>query len=164
MGGREFAEAAGDAVGKSASAADVARVLEEHIMLFPSVSKGSGPFPTREARWSHAETAFGPASRLVAVSFYLALMTAECLNLAGARGPSIIEGPFAANRHFLDMLSAATGRPVVVAAESETGTSIGAALLTQMSPQTLHQQPAATAFGSAAHTGYAQRWRSALGA
>ena len=66
--------------------------------------------------------------RFAVISFYLALMTATCLDLIGADGPTIVEGPFARNRLFTRMLAAATAR-AVIASEAATGTSIGAALL-----------------------------------
>ncbi|TIT88356.1 MAG: carbohydrate kinase, partial [Mesorhizobium sp.] len=88
---------------------------------------GSGPFPHRAAQWRNAE-ALNPGQRFAAVSFYLALMTATCLELIGGDGPTTVEGPFAQNRLFIRMLAAVTGR-AVIASETSTGTSIGAALL-----------------------------------
>jgi sugar (pentulose or hexulose) kinase len=78
--------------------------------------------------WINFESAT-PAQRRVAASYYLASMTATCLSLIGARGPNIVEGPFSSNPDFLDMLSAATGRPTLVSNGSNTGTSVGAAIL-----------------------------------
>ena len=88
-------------------------------------------------------------------------MTDTCLTLTGANGPTIVEGPFAANRHYLEMLHAATGR-TVCHSPSATGTSIGAALLfgskTGISaPETL-QPPENTQQLS----DYATLWRSML--
>ena len=48
----------------------------------------------------------------VAAAFYLAMMTTECLTLAGADGDISVEGPFANNALFLEMLAAAVARPV----------------------------------------------------
>jgi sugar (pentulose or hexulose) kinase len=62
------------------------------------------------------------------LGYYLGLMTAECLRNIGAGGPTLIEGPFAANPWFCAMLDAATGRPVT-ASSARTGTAIGAAML-----------------------------------
>ena len=73
-------------------------------------------------------TASNTGQRFAAISFYLALMTATCLELIGADGPTTVEGPFARNRLFVGMLAAATAR-TVIASEAATGTSIGAALL-----------------------------------
>ncbi|MBV7410855.1 hypothetical protein KJP29_17865 [Maritimibacter sp. DP1N21-5] len=55
-------------------------------------------------------------------------MTAECLGIIGADGPSVVEGPFARNVLFLAVLAAVAGRQVRLS-HSATGTSIGAALL-----------------------------------
>jgi sugar (pentulose or hexulose) kinase len=41
----------------------------------------------------------------------------------------LVEGPFARNTLYLEMLVAATGRSVIASEGSATGTSIGAALL-----------------------------------
>ena len=47
----------------------------------------------------------------------------------GATGDILVEGPFAVNEPFLQLLHAASGRPVLAQKSSRTGTSIGAALL-----------------------------------
>jgi len=69
-----------------------------------------------------------PGEKSVALSWYLALMTATCLDMIGAQGPSVVEGPFARNALYAEMLTAATGRASVLST-SATGTSSGAALL-----------------------------------
>jgi hypothetical protein len=50
------------------------------------------------------------------------------LALTGGAGLVIIDGPFARNPFFLDMMAAATDQPVLSSA-SQTGTAIGAAVL-----------------------------------
>ena len=127
MGGREFATLVGEGCVDTGCRRRSRHVLETPILLTPSVQQGSGPFPRRKAEWIGGEPT-GDA-RHVAASFYLAMMTATALELIGADGPTIVEGPFAANRLFVDMLAAATARPVIAAGTSATGTSIGAALL-----------------------------------
>lgn len=107
---------------------DVEPVLAGQIQLLPSVQPGSGPFPDAKARWIGREPTSG--ERLVAASFYLALMTATCLDLIGAEGDIVIEGPFAKNSLFADMLRAATARSVVPQTGHDTGTTIGTVLLT----------------------------------
>uniref|UniRef100_UPI0026293DBD FGGY-family carbohydrate kinase n=1 Tax=Azospirillum sp. TaxID=34012 RepID=UPI0026293DBD len=54
--------------------------------------------------------------------------TAEMLDRLRADGPTIVEGPFARNRLFLQALAGLTQRPVL-ASDSATGTSAGAARL-----------------------------------
>ena len=78
-------------------------------LLLPSTQQGSGPFPHHAARqWLDAD-GINSGRRFAAISFYLALMTATCLDLIGADGPTTVEGPFARNRLFVGMLAAATG-------------------------------------------------------
>lgn len=126
MGGREFSLLT-EGQPQEWSEADVAAVLARQVLLLPSTQQGSGPFPHRDAQWVNADD-LSLGHRFAAISFYLALMTATCLELIGGDGPTTVEGPFARNRLFIGMLAAATGRPVV-ASETSTGTSIGAALL-----------------------------------
>jgi len=162
MGGREYSQLVGDAPPAHVGAATMARVLDEAIMLLPSVTAGSGPFPSRKAHWTHPQHTLDREARFVAVSFYLALMTAECLELAGADGNTIVEGPFAANKLFIEMLVAATGRPVEAMTSSQTGTSIGAALLARMQGGRAPGNVKAPIESSTRMAGYAAKWRAAV--
>jgi sugar (pentulose or hexulose) kinase len=126
MGGREY-EIVTEGQRAAWTGDDVDAVFQNGIFLLPSVQEGSGPFPHRKAAWLGGELT--PAQRHVAVSFYLALMTAVCLDLIDATGETIVEGPFAANDLYVKMLASATGRIVRTGSSSGTGTSIGAALL-----------------------------------
>jgi len=126
MGGREFSLLTeGQSHGWIED--DVAAVLARRALLLPSTQQGSGPFPHRGAQWVNADD-LASGQRFAAISFYLALMTATCLELIGGDGPTTVEGPFAQNPLFIRMLASATRRPVI-ASETSTGTSIGAALL-----------------------------------
>lgn len=127
MGGREF-EILNKALSGTPTSEDKLVVLRSETMLLPAIVGGSGPFPGHQHMWINAERAT-PAQHRVTASYYLASMTATCLSLIGARGPNIVEGPFSTNPDFLDMLSAATGRPTLVSNGSNTGTSVGAAML-----------------------------------
>ncbi|WP_337183401.1 FGGY-family carbohydrate kinase [Shinella sp.] len=134
MGGREF-EVLSAEIGSVADEnirAALPGVIERKLMLTPNVAPGSGPFPGRERRWLNAEGA-SPAERHAAACLYLALMNEACLGLIGAKGPTIVEGPFAANRLYLTLLAALTGRPAI-AVPGSTGTSQGASLLTGIAP------------------------------
>nr|WIE91550.1 FGGY-family carbohydrate kinase [Mesorhizobium sp. WSM4875] len=126
MGGREFSLLT-EGQAQDWTEADVAAVLARQALLLPSTQQGSGPFPHHAAQWVNAE-GLPPGQRFAAISFYLALMTATCLELIGGDGRTTVEGPFARNPLFIRMLAAATGR-AVIASETSTGTSIGAALL-----------------------------------
>lgn len=128
MGGRAFSTLVGENPPIASLEAESKVVAARH-MLLPSVPAGSGPFPSVGARWTIDERALAPDERVAVVSFHLALMTATCLDLIGARGEIVVEGPFAANAAFLRMLAAATGRQVLADSHSATGTSLGAACL-----------------------------------
>ncbi len=125
MGGREY-----EVLTKNVEPSDQCHldtVLEQGILLLPAIENGSGPFIGRDAHWIPAP----PAADLIpaTASLYLAMMTVTSLALTGSKGDLIVEGPFATNQIFLDMLTVATGQPVFTSASSSTGTSIGAALL-----------------------------------
>ncbi|MGV0908645.1 FGGY-family carbohydrate kinase [Martelella sp. FOR1707] len=157
MGGREF-DRVMSGHPREYDPGDIEAVLDRDAMLLPAVEMRSGPFQNRWQSWTVDETSLGSGARFVAVSFYLALMTATGLAMAGADGPVFVEGPFAANQVYLDMLAAATGRPV--SAVAGTGTSIGAAMLAagdSMPARAPGGTPGTPGAGMAA---YAEQWRS----
>ena len=162
MGGREFSMLTGGAPLRPADAA-VNRVLDEGMMLWPSVVTGSGPFPHQEARWSRPMESLDKETLFAVVSFYLALTTAECLALTGAAGETVIEGPFASNPLYVTMLACATGRPVEAQTSSATGTSIGAALLARMKAHLANPAPMRGWMGDDKKlTKYVKKWREGL--
>jgi sugar (pentulose or hexulose) kinase len=161
MGGREFEMVLGADPAPPSEAA-IAAVLASQTLLMPAVQQGSGPFASRQSAWLGDEPRGG--QRTVAASFYLALMTATALGLIGARGSTVVEGPFASNAAFLKMLAAATTRDVV-AAGSATGTSVGAALLAgkdSVGASSGATEKVITSSG-AEWEAYARRWRTVVG-
>ena len=156
MGGREF-EVIQQGAQNQPTQQDVSAVLDEARMLLPSVEIGSGPFQGRQMQWHGGEPAVGTGERSAALSFYLALMTATCLDLVEGAGPTIVEGPFARNPEYLAMLQVVTGRPTLTNA-AITGTSIGAAMLfgDDAFPPTLTQ--VATQLPVDKLRAYADRW------
>jgi sugar (pentulose or hexulose) kinase len=159
MGGREY-EMLTAGLNAGWTQRDVERVLAEEIQLLPSVQQGSGPFPNAQSCWLGEPS---PGERLVAASFYLALMAATCLDLIGADGEIVVEGPFGKNVLFAEMLGAATGRPVLPQDGRETGTTTGAALLAagsagnQMPTERAEARPVNRSFAQ-----YADAWRKAV--
>ncbi len=126
MGGRAFELLEAD--GKAAiTEEERRRVLRDRIMVLPSWPCGSGPFPHSEGYWVGEPAT--PGEKLYAVSLYLAMMAKVTLDLVGAEGDVVVEGPFAVNRDFLDMLASLTGHYPVVGEGRLTGTSFGAACL-----------------------------------
>ncbi len=159
MGGREFdILVEGQAV--SPDQATVAAVLVRRIMAWPGFAPGSGPFPVARGRWSHDPATLSAAERTVAASLYVALMTATCLDLLAARGPTIVEGPFTANPLFLAALQALTDR-AVSRSGGGSGTSAGAACLALPQARAPALAPAEPVAGLAERLqGYAAEWRA----
>jgi sugar (pentulose or hexulose) kinase len=156
MGGREYETLTAGQEGNW-SKADIDAVLANGVMLLPSVQQGSGPFPRAISRWVGAGEP-SAAERAVAAAFYLAMMTATCLDLIGAEGGAVVEGPFARNALYVDMLRAATGRPVLPQ-QGQAGTSIGAALLAGK-PATRPPETSVSPMQYDARWGsYAAKWR-----
>jgi sugar (pentulose or hexulose) kinase len=113
-------------------------------------------------QWSGEEPDIGTGRRAVALSFYLALMTDTCLRLTGAKGATIVEGPFARNAEFVSMLVAATSRPVLTS-DAATGTSIGAAMLMGAPAELVQPTTSSAAKDTQALRAYAKEWRSSVG-
>ena len=159
MGGREVEEIMGGRIVEP-SEDDLAAVLGGRVMAMPSLHPDTGPFPGKRFGWVGGEPEGG--ARMAAASFYAALMGAECLDLAGAEGPVIVEGAFGGNRAFLRMLATATGR-VVRGSGQGAGTGLGAALLAgplqAQGPGAVEVLPES----DAAWTGYVAAWREAVG-
>ncbi|OCP04967.1 MULTISPECIES: FGGY-family carbohydrate kinase [unclassified Ensifer] len=160
MGGRAFQLLLADRTVPAAPETQAAVASAGH-MLLPSVPEGSGPFPAFKAMWTTGERELDPEERFAVVSFYLALMTATCLELIGARGDIVVEGPFAANDSYLRMLKAATGRPVFGDPGNVTGTSLGAACLVKDSSPRTGVQPVAGDVPES-FVDYAKAWRKAV--
>lgn len=124
MGGREY-----DLIRQgrtiTPTQADRDAVLDG-LCLLPAIEPTTGPFAGRTHSWTAKPQTEG--QEIVALSYYLALMTDTCLTLIGAAGPTVIEGPFARNSDYLAMLACLRPDGIEIAA-SATGTSVGAALL-----------------------------------
>ncbi|MEK1888940.1 MAG: FGGY-family carbohydrate kinase [Phyllobacterium sp.] len=158
MGGREFDILTnGD---KHPPDGDMVReVVEAKLMLLPSVVRGSGPFPQRQGDWPNGEPS-DPLARNVVASLYAALMTQTCLDLIGASGATIVEGPFSRNCVYLSALRSLTDREVV-ALPGSTGTSLGAALLAGATCNVSHSSVVVEPLDSA-FLAYAADWRERL--
>lgn len=165
MGGREF-----DLLmkGRSAGASEeaVSRVLGKEFMLFPSVENQTGPFQGRSPIWTVEPETLKDDEYYVVVSFYLALVTNICLDLCGADGPVIVEGPFTRNNLYLAMLQSACGRQVIRSEMSATGTSVGAAMLTIKNSDRGCAEPPKTETGTLdpRFVHYADLWQRKLSA
>ena len=129
MGGREFEWLTAELgpLSLDEALAAIPAVIERHIMLLPNIAEGSGPFQGQHHAWLHAGGT-DVQQRWAAACLYLALMTQTCLDLVGAKGPTLVEGPFSGNQVYLRALRSLLGRPII-ALPGSTGTAQGAALL-----------------------------------
>jgi len=178
MGGREHAMLTGRRGDRSAAGHDPAsselleRLAAASAYLLPATVTGTGPFPDDTAAWtierSELVRRFGRAACESVIAGYLAGVTLESLRLTGARGETLVEGPFSGNPDFLHALAAGSGRAVSLSTSS-TGTSIGAAMLIEapVSPpptppamRTIEPDPRLLG----AWQRYLAGWRRALGA
>jgi sugar (pentulose or hexulose) kinase len=158
MGGREF-EKLVDGSPAEPTDADIKRVIDRRIMALPTFAPGVGPFPEGRGRWTHRPETLSPGERAAAASLYLALVTATSMVCTAADGPTIVEGPFAANRVYSAALAALTGRPVLPSGATG-GTTRGATYLldrTRRLPPT-EAAPAAP-LTEEGFPGYAEEWR-----
>lgn len=135
---------------------------DQPTMLLPSVVPGTGPFPDAISNWTGHSAENDKSLRSCAVTFYLALMTYECMQLINSDGPIFIEGPLAQDKHFAQMLCAVSGRPVNMSL-SETGTSVGAAMLIRAPAESpKYKQIEVPNPRSAKLKRYSQAWQRAL--
>ena len=84
------------------------------------------------------------------------------MQLVGSDGPTFIEGPLAHDLHYAQMLASVSKRPVMTSA-SQTGTSVGAAMLIQAPdepPAYTHVKVDANRRHAMQH--YAQLWQKHL--
>lgn len=127
MAGREF-DILTDGTPTPPTPVDIEKVAAERIMALPSFVAGSGPFGRHKGNWSRDPEQLSPAERTATASLYAALIADTCLQLTGADGPVVIEGPFARNEVFLGALAQLIGRSVLARPDA-AGTTLGAALL-----------------------------------
>lgn len=157
MGGREYDQMRPQ-IPVTPTPDDATRVLRNGVMLLPAVVQDCGPFPHHRHRWTPKPAT--DAEREIALGYSLALTTATCLDLIGAQGPTLVEGPFAANSWYLSMLATATDRPVIPS-QARTGTAIGAALLFRASTGTPHADATAEQ-PDPALADYAKAWHKCM--
>ena len=163
MGGREFSLLL-DGDPRTCSREELSRVLSNRMMLSPAVENRSGPFQGIQHQWWGGNADISEGERFAVVSCYLAMMTATCLEMIGADGPTVVEGPFAANTVYIAQLAAATLRPVSRSVGSATGTSIGAAMLSVAGREIDNESFETVEPDNEAMIVYAERWREQVAA
>lgn len=128
MGGREFAELAGDITHAGPCGnAELQALVDAGIMALPCFSGCGGPFAGDPGEIIGALPA-GGAARYALATLYCVLMADYCLDQLQAAGDVVIEGSFTANPCFAPLLAALSGRGVYCS-DDGSGTTIGGWLL-----------------------------------
>ena len=137
--------------------------------MLPTCVPSVGPFPRAKGEIALPSSS-SPRERAAAASLYCALVTDVCLDLVGASGEVIVEGPFARNAGILAAVAGLRPHQRVLASSDATGTLAGAARLAAWSrgqttagalaPAVLVPAASASQALLAAHRA---RWRAAIG-
>ncbi|WP_394180892.1 L-rhamnose mutarotase [Marinomonas posidonica] len=130
MGGREWEQLRSDS---TATLSDVSFILEHGILALPAFSKGGGPFAHCEGRIIDRGMVLTLAQQSALADVYVALMTDYCLDLMDTSHTVIVEGAFSNNINFLTLLACMRSQNEIYASRDVTGTSGGAALLSNKS-------------------------------
>jgi len=130
MGGREWEQLRSNS---KASLSDVSFILEHGILALPAFSKGGGPFAHCEGRIIDRGMELSAAQQSALADVYVALMTDYCLDLMDTSHTVIVEGAFSNNINFLTLLACMRNQNEIYASRDVTGTSGGAALLSNKS-------------------------------
>lgn len=101
MGGREYEAIAGTSSRPNAPA--LFNVIERQAMALPAFASG-GPFAGREGRLINADNLSG-SERAAVATLYVALMCELLIEMLGAEGDVLIDGPLATNQLFGSLLS-----------------------------------------------------------
>jgi sugar (pentulose or hexulose) kinase len=164
MGGREYEAIKGDAAEDPEPPAQrLAALAANPCFALPAFSGQGGPFAGTRCRFVDANGHDAiPWRRATLAALYAALMTDLSLDLLSARGPILLEGPFAANETYIAAL--ATLRPASELRPSldAHGTSLGAAMLVE--PDMKVEMPAPVAPPALDLGHYRARWRTFAGA
>ncbi len=126
MGGREFAAIGGDEPAPHGTT-ELRAVLEAGAAALPSFAS-AGPFQNRPGEIIGAER-LDAGGRAALAALYVALMTDLCLDLLGARGDVVFEGPFAASPLIPAILATLRPEAPVYRSQDRAGTIGGACLL-----------------------------------
>jgi sugar (pentulose or hexulose) kinase len=130
MGGREYAVIAGS--GGNPEPAAIERVIASGAIALPCFSGQGGPYATTEGV---IRGDVAGHDRTALATLYCALVSDLLLTRMGATsGDLVVEGTFAGNLAFCEILGALRPKQRVFAAEDAAGTARGAAMLAHWPP------------------------------
>lgn len=129
MGGREFEIVADGAAPDLATSAAVSELLARGVSAWPSFTASGGPAPETMGKGRVEGALRDERERASLAALYCAQMSALALRRLGGSGRVVVDGPFADNAAYLEVLAACLpGRPVF-ASTLGNGTAVGAASL-----------------------------------
>lgn len=126
MGGREY-DVISDQARQEVSAEMLQRAIARDQMALPSFAAG-GPFPARAGRLI-GPAAESAAGRAAIATLYVAMMTAESLDLVSSSGDIILDGGLAHNAALCATLAALRPGQSLYRNTNAEGTAMGAAAL-----------------------------------
>lgn len=132
MGGREFEIVAGSASPRAASSQLALDLLRRGVTASPSFTDSGGPMPGTGNQGKITGRLETEAERASLASLYCAQMSALTLQRIGNTNPVIVDGPFAGNRAYMELLATCLPQNKVFASKSSNGTAVGAASLALM--------------------------------
>ena len=164
MGGREYEVIKGDAADDAEPpVARLAALAANPCFALPAFSDQGGHFAGTRGRFVDANGNDAvPWRRATLAALYAALMTDLSLDLVNARGPILLEGPFAANETYVAALAALRPTSEVRPSLDAHGTSLGAAMLVDPGMPVDMPQPATPPDLDLGL--YRARWRTFAGA
>ncbi len=164
MGGRELERIIGShAASRDPADRSLVQLLATPCYALPAFSDQGGPFAGKAGRIvdEHGKDA-APHDPATLAALYCALMTDLLLDVLGARGPVIVDGPFATNDVYVAALAALRPESAILPSTETQGTSLGAAQLAD--PRWLAQLPAPAPRPALDLAPYRARWRALSGA
>lgn len=164
MGGREYEVIRADAADDPGSAEGrLADLIARPCFALPAFSDQGGPFAGMRGRFTDLDGNHAlPWRRATLAALYCALMTDLQLELLRAKGPILVEGPFAANEVYVAALGALRPDSPVHPSLETLGTSLGAATL--VDPDLPTEIPPAALRPNIDLTLYRAHWRTLSGA
>lgn len=141
--------------------AAIQTVVNQGIMVLPTMAPGTGPFPNERGGWTRAT---GDASESgAAIALYAALMCDVGLDLIGASGPMLIDGKFGRCVPFTRALARLRQDARVFVGSEESDVSFGALRVARphLKPNIALNQVSAVEFDLSA---YRSRWRDRIAA
>lgn len=164
MGGREYEVIRGDAADEPGTPEQrLAELVARPCFALPAFSDQGGPFAGQRGRFTDLDGNDAlPWRRATLAALYCALMTDLQLELLKAKGPILVEGPFAANDVYIAALGALRPDSSVHPSLETLGTSLGAAMLVDSDLPT--EIPPAAQRPKTDLTLYRAHWRTLSGA